>query len=391
MTGVTMAPEAPGALLSPVAEPASIYEVLVAISCPDRSLDPRVLSDIDWEGLLACARHHSLLPLLAHRLLELRDSALLPADTPARLRTEFQENLFRNITLLEHIKDVLAAWRDSDISGIPYKGPVMAEQLWGSVALRECSDIDFLVRRQDVDRAGEVLVRLGYERVAPVARGLRPVLVRDASEEQFRHTQSNILLELQWAPAPRTLAVRYDEEQLWRDIKLSAIAGELMTTPTPENLMGLLAIHGWKHNWSKLIWVADLARLVRKTNIEWDLVERSALRSGWHRILVLGVEMVRRVYAVDGPLKADAGVATLAQELEDNLRAGANHTYINWHRQMLRARDSVPDQLKQLCNFIVTPGLGEYAAARLPGWAAAGYLLVRVARVLRFWPEKAFE
>ncbi|MGZ4814812.1 MAG: nucleotidyltransferase domain-containing protein [Terriglobales bacterium] len=368
-----------------------IYDLLVTISSPERQVNLQRLGELDWDLLLSHARHHSLVPLLAHRLLECGDRAMLTTHIRARLRTEFQSNLLRNLNLLEEIKRLLAAWHAAGIQAIPYKGPVMAEQLWGSIALRECSDLDFLVRREHVNRAGEVLLESEYGRVSPVAASLRPALLRNASEEQFRHPRNNILLELQWAPAPRTLAVNFDEEQLWRNVTSIDVAGQPMNAPSSEGLIGLLVIHGWKHNWSKLIWIADLAALISNNDVDWDLLDRSARRSGWLRILLLGLEMARRIYGLESPLGSDQHITALAEELEQHLQAATNHTYLRWHRDMLRTRDRHCDQFRQLRNFIFTPGLAEYAVAKLPAWASPVYWMIRVTHVLQLWPAKALE
>jgi hypothetical protein len=369
-----------------------IYRILVSVSSPGRKLDSAAFQHFeyaDWDTLLVNARHHSLFPLLAHRLLESADRVTLPSQVKARLRTEFQANLLRNFSLLEEIRRILPAWREEGIAAIPYKGPVLGEQLWGSFALRECSDLDFLVPRAKVDRAGDVLRGLGYVSVAPVQDALRGAVIRNASEEQFRHCESSILLELQWAPAPRTLAVRYDEPALWRRITHMAVGGETVNVPSAEDLVGLLVIHGWKHNWAKLIWIADLAVLLQKHDIDWQQVRESATRDGWRRILLLGLEMVRRVYGVTTALAPDAKLRLLAANLERRLQLAQNNSYLGWHRDMLLARDGRVSQIRQLRNFVFTPGLAEYASAKLPACLSPGYRMVRLARVMSLWPEKA--
>jgi len=370
--------------------PHAEFDLLVAISSPGLSLDRTLVEDIDWDALLIHARHHSLMPLLAHRLLEAGVS--LPSSIRARLRTEFQSNLLRNFGLMEEIKRILAAWEAAGIEVIPYKGPVMAEQLWGSFALRECSDLDFLVRREDVERAGLILADLGYNAVSPIAKSLRPALLRNASEEQFRHSSTNILLELQWAPAPRTMAVSYDERQLWRNSTKAIVAGRTVTAPSPEELLGLLVIHGWKHNWAKLIWIADVAALIHLNNIDWEQVFHSASRNGWRRILLLGIAMTRKIYRLtDLPCDTDEGITALANDLHEHLPRATPISYVEWHRDMLRARDCRTHQLRQLRNFVLSPGLGEYATVKLPRWASPAYRLIRLGRVLSLWPAKSVE
>jgi len=374
-----------------VSRETQIFDLLVAASSLESEIPREFLHEIDWDELLRQARHHSLLPLLTHRLLESTGGSLIPNELRDQVRGDFQSRLRCNFGLLEEMKRILATWQNHGIAAMPYKGPALAQQLWGSFALRECSDLDFLVRREDIALAAEVLAEIGYRPETQIPSWLGSALLRDASELQFRHMKSNLLLELQWAPAPRTLAISYDEEELWRNRISVSLAGLTVTAPSPEDLLGLLVIHGWKHNWSKVIWVADVANLLDRYDLDWDRVRRSAAESGWRRILSLGLEMARRVYRVDAPVPVDSGIAALAGEFEHNLRAAADSTYIHWHRDMLRARDSLRQQAKQLANFVFTPGLAEYSAYELPRWAAPAYRFIRLTRVAAMISAKVTE
>ncbi len=365
-----------------------IYRALIAVSSPEQPLELAVFDGIGWDELLRRARYHSLSPLLAHRLLE--SSVEMPLELRARLKQEFQSNLRRNFALLDETTRIASVLREEGIDAIPYKGPILAEQLWGSFALRECSDIDLLVRRADVDRAAQILSSLGYCAVSAVSQSLRRKFVRNASEEQFRHAESDIFLELQWAPAPRAMAVDFDEESLWRNRSTTKIAGAEVNSPGPKDLFSLLAIHGWKHNWSKLIWVADVAQLIHRNNIDWDSVQRSAGRGGWRGILTLALATVERVYGLPETISFDRDprVVQLTERLESGLRAAKAHSYLEWHRDMLTARDNRMSQFRPLTSFFLTPGLADYEYVKLPGWASATYRFIRIARLLRFGPSK---
>lgn len=396
MSPTVVLSEESAALAPPAPMEDLTYRALVAVSSPERQLECALFAGMDWEKLLRQARHHSLSPLLAHRLLE--SSVSVPPSTRARLKNDFQSNLRRNFALLEEALRIGRAFRRHQIDVIPYKGPVLAEQLWGSFTLRECSDLDVMVRRPDVDRAGSVLRTLGYSAASPIRESLRSAFIRNASEEQFRHAESNIFLELQWTPAPRAMAVDFNEESLWRNRIPITVTGESVQGPSPEDLFALLAIHGWKHNWSKLIWVADLVQVMRRYRLDWELLRRSAARDGWLRILLLAIAVVERVYGLPGGielerlgLESDSHLVALVRRLEDGLREGSDHGYLQWHRDMLSARDNGFSQIRQLVNFFFTPGLADYQCTTLPRWGSKGYRLVRMARLARFGLQRGRE
>jgi hypothetical protein len=95
----------------------------------------------------ACVRRQypSLPPQIQHRLAEIdRSSAIAAFYWSSELRSVLGEFAKRSIPVL------------------PLKGPLLAERLYGSTALRACRDLDLLVSENDLARAEEILTECGY-------------------------------------------------------------------------------------------------------------------------------------------------------------------------------------------------------------------------------------
>lgn len=367
----------------------SIFKLLVNAVSNWEPLQSVSLADSDFDNFLTSAKYHGVLPLVVSRLLE-QPAAGLDRN---RLHALLNESLMRSFPLIEEILRITESFRSEGVPIMPYKGPTMAEDLWGSFSLRECSDIDFLIRPVDIERSGEILGALAYSRVSAVATHLRPALLRNASEEQFRHANNGILLELQWAPAPKVLAASFDTQSLWRNCREIDFAGGRVFAPSREDLMLLLCVHGWKHNWSRLIWIADLARLIRGHSLDWNRIDSLARRTRSTGIVALGIEMVHLAFGLEPPhnVKVHARIGELAAKLFDHTKSEQSFSYLQWHRFMLAARDSYRDRVEHVLRFLFTPGIGEYQTVNLPKWASAGYRAIRVGRVLKLLPSVAAE
>lgn len=379
---------------SRVSRPEDIWVALVNAASVNTEINPELFTNLDWEGFISAAEYHGVVSIVAQRVLESSAAQHISPDMQGRLRKVFQKSLMRSLLLVQEIHQITRAFREKNIPMIPYKGPTLAEQYWGSFSLRECVDLDFLVQAKDVEAAGAILDRLGYSRVSPIAQHLRTALVRNASEEQFQHRETNLLLELQWAPAPQVFALNFDSGVLWTRTRKYELAGEKVIAPSAEDLLLLLCIHGWKHNWSRLIWVGDVAQLLRQEQIDWHLLLRSANRDGLFGILSLGLQLAHRIFGVPLPpvcFTVDPAFAKLADELILRMERTQPCSYFEWHRFMLAARDGIADRFKQMMKFLVTPGLGEYAATALPTALTFAYPVVRIARVLRLMPGKTRE
>jgi len=139
-------------------------EALLALLRPEperswalRHLD--ALVPVERDRLLERLRHHGL-GGWAHKVLDAA-GIVPPEELAAPLAADHRATLARNIVLLSAYEKVSAALSEAGVDHIPLKGIQMLGTLYGDLGTRVLSDIDLLVREGDLERAGEVLCRLG--------------------------------------------------------------------------------------------------------------------------------------------------------------------------------------------------------------------------------------
>ena len=181
-------------------------------------------------------------------------------DPPSRLLSRFRPAQF---IFTAKMFALLDAFEAEGIAAVPLKGPVLAESLYPDPVLRPFSDLDFLVRKQDVPAALRVLTREGYR----LGRTSRAAAFRHAARvsncELLFHQEGMPRVDLQWEIGPADYPFRFDPEILWRSLHRTRIAGREVPSLSPEVLLLFLCVHGAKHLWSRLQWLGDVARLVR--------------------------------------------------------------------------------------------------------------------------------
>lgn len=360
----------------------SLFDALVNSASPRSSIRPALFHGIDWQRFLDAAYYHGIHAIACKRLLE-SNLDLQPAEREL-LRAALQSTSTKSFRLVQEVLRVTRSFRERRLRIAPYKGPVLAEDLWGSFALRDCADLDFLVPFEEADRAASLLQELGYSELSPIPSHLRPALHRNASEEQLVNHEKNILLELQWSPAPRVLGIDFDASTMWNRVREIDFAGNRVLAHAPEDLFVLLAIHGWKHNWSRLLWVGDVAQLMQSNVLKWNEIFRFAERNHVLGIIRLAIGTAHACFNIELPdgHKPIAAQRHLVEALLRHLRDATPASYSDWHRLMLAARDTNRDKFRQVTRFLLTPGLGEYNFAALPAWAQSGYRAIRLARVM---------
>ena len=132
-------------------------EVELLLTCARASLnDSRkarvkelATGDLDWDYLLQLADRHGLQPLLYWHLNEVC-AASVPERQLQLLRVAFQRVSALNIFLTHELRRLLSLFAENNITAVPYKGPALALQLYGNVALRQFSDLDIMVHPRDV-------------------------------------------------------------------------------------------------------------------------------------------------------------------------------------------------------------------------------------------------
>ena len=257
---------------------------------------------LDWAALRQMAQGHGVSPLVYARLQALGET-LLPAEERARWNTFYRANARHNLYLARRLLRVLELLTGGGVEALPFKGPVLALQAYGDLSRREFNDLDILVRPRDFRPAHELLTRAGYRPLfstederqrgwVPLGwgpeGGQAPRGARPAGHLAF--AEGDCTLELHWATAPGFLAPPSAAEMFWQGTQSVELLGRTVRTFSPQNTLLVLCIHGARHRWGELRWIADLAQLVERTpEGAWSPLLAQGEELGMRRILGLGL------------------------------------------------------------------------------------------------------
>jgi hypothetical protein len=280
---VTLAPEQEALLL--LARPPS--------PARRRRLEVLLAGDLDWDALLDLVARHGLAPLLQRALSG-------PVAIPDRIRETLMAMsrawALRAAVQREELASVLHALSADGVAAMPLKGAAVAERHYGDPDLRAYSDLDVLVRRDEVGRAHEVLHRLGYaadrrERLLDLERDLR------RTEGGWDH-----VLELHWGLGWGGRPDRAALEDLWSEARPAAVAGAPAWVPTAEWEFLVLADHFGRHEWRGLKWLLDLDAVARHSAFDWGRTLSKADRFECRESVDLAGALCHRLLATPVPV-----------------------------------------------------------------------------------------
>jgi hypothetical protein len=342
---------------------------------------------IDWEAALRLADQHGTASLLYQNLSRVSD--VVPAQVLASLGERHERNIHKSLFLARELIRILDCLDALGIDVIPYKGVVVSEAYYGDLALRQAGDMDLFVRRQEVVRIKSALRDLGYTTRLVVPDEVLEDYLESGYEWTFDSPAGPNLLELQWALEPRFYAVDFDMDRLFERAVKVTVAGRRMKMPCPEDLALVLSVHAAKHAWGRLIWLCDIAQVLKRENLNWDLVQSRAREFGIERILFITLLLANQLLAmpIPGTLEAaileDSTARVIADEIAGTMGAGVSYSVeqVSYFRLMMRVRERRLDRWRFLGRLTLTPGLGEWEAVRLPRVLFPLYRVVRLARL----------
>ncbi len=381
---------------------ASAWDVLLAASLADATeSDLRGIVGVleraaverpaEWEAVLRLADEHGTSSLVYQNLARVGGAvpSVAAAAALASLRQRYERNVHKSLFLARELIRILECLDGLGVEAMAYKGVVLSEAYYGDMALRQAGDIDVFVRRQDVARIKRAVRDLGYTPRVPIAEDAEEDYIAAGYEYSFDSAAGRGLLELQWALQPRFFAVDFDMDGLFERAVHVTVAGRGVKTPAPEDLLLVLSVHAAKHVWGRLIWLCDIAQILKRENLNWDWVQARAREYGIERILRVTLLLAERLLrtAIPGPMEKsvleDGAARAFTDEIAVRLAGGVSYNVetVSYFRVMLRLRERRVDRWRFLARLTFTPGPGEWEAVRLPRVLFPLYRLVRLGRL----------
>lgn len=256
--------------------------VLACLRWPQNTVDGdriRALAEqpIDWAHLVEILRHHKVTPLFLHNF-EAFASGTMPWEIASTLRAECVTNADICLRRASHLVTLQRLFREQYVDLRIFKGIPLAITAYQDPTLRDAGDIDLLISKKAIFRAGEIMRELGYARFEPRAR-LTPRRLRSYLAHQkdfsYEHPSAGVVIDLHWRlfrnPFLPSNAGIDEVGTAWLNLGTERIA----TLPTPR-LLVYLCVHGALDGWLRLKWLADIGALLHTMSGD-ELAEAAAL------------------------------------------------------------------------------------------------------------------
>jgi hypothetical protein len=332
-----------------------------------------IAGGVDWQALNEAADAHGVRALVCSQLLA-NFSEMLPEEWRTQMRRHVEETAQRNLYLTAEMFRLANIFRAEGMFAVPYNGPLLAAQAYGNLAMRQFTDLDFAIRQIDVPRAAAVLEANGYKAVfgaTPPQEGTRPT----HSEYQFVRAAGNVIVEMQTEITLRYFPRKLKFDALEKRLTTISIAGGEILSFSPEDTLILLSVHGAKHFWERLMWIADISELSQATPaIQWDKLFSRAKEMEVSRAVNLALYLAHQMLGTPLPDRVLAKVLGdhIVKKLGDgicmqfSMNAHASFPVFARFRFRVASRDSLFAGLQFVMRIATSPTEPDRVALALP-------------------------
>ena len=267
---------------------------LLLYCCRTKNADPSELRGIDWNIFLKKARNEGISPLVFSRLPEVAKHHDIPEYVREDLEKDYYLNAAKNALIFEGLGKALETFRKAGLQVIVLKGAALAETVYGNPALRSMSDVDLLVKKENLHQIDELLKKLGY---SPADRSVDDVDFTSTylTTLDYRNPGKNSpSFHIHWhfvnSTVPNESYINHIKmEDIWRDAVKTNIADIETWVMSPHHLIIHLSEHALRvtHSLSKLSYFCDIDRAINYygKGLDWNLLIQDAIRFNLNKMV----------------------------------------------------------------------------------------------------------
>ena len=265
----------------------------------------------DWTRLVEKARQEGVSAVLFYNIAKHHLEDLVPRESYRNLSNHYYANLKRNMSIIGELREVLATFQEAGIPCIVLKGIALAELVYPSIGMRGMSDVDILVKKEDLFTVDKHLSSHGYTSAdSTVTKAIHNPVGYLASLEYRKNDPSPLNLHVHWhivnTSVPATMFVeRIDINRLWENSAMTAVADSRALMLRPEHLIIYLCEHALRvgHSFDRLILICDIFFSIKafENIIDWDFVSEESRRFGLSRFVYYGLSIVKHYTSLGIP------------------------------------------------------------------------------------------
>lgn len=239
---------------------------------------PPTTSSVDWNEILSLAARERVTSLVFAAVG--LDNEDVPYPVRRNLAQSFQTAAEGAREGYGQLANVLRRLKSAGLKPLLLKGAALARFTYEDPALRPFSDVDVLVRLNEIEAIHRVLLTSGYalagDEPSPADRTWRQ------GRGYYDPDGRRLVIDVHWRYSGYPLLMQMDYPGVFQRALEVLIEGEPVLLPSPADMLVALSIFFLRELWygkPKLRYLRDLLEVIRQHRIDWGVVLGTAQES----------------------------------------------------------------------------------------------------------------
>lgn len=251
---------------------------------------------LDWNYFITTAKKNAVFSLIYHHLKDKK--GIIPKDTKRKLQSLYIDNSSRNLLLLEELQKALSTLRIMGIPVIILKGMNLLENVYENIALRPMTDIDILIRKEDLARFDACVRKIGFSTSynyqdyinLPQSSYLNTIVYQKEGKScTFLHLHWHIINST--VPLFDNIIENINMEKIWQEAMSTKISEVETLSLSPHHQLLYLSLHAFNHSFDRHILLCDISEVINTyiDNLDWKQLLKDAFDFNLNRIVYYGL------------------------------------------------------------------------------------------------------
>lgn len=265
-------------------------------------LDNVESGSVDWQYILDCSTNHRISHLVYSNILKFIDKKVT-TDVLESFKKISIENTRKALLLTSSLIKIANDLNGLGITAMALKGPLLSQLLYGNTSARDYSDLDLLIRKEDLNTVKEYLYKNGFKQQFDLTQSQDDYYLNSGYYYfNFISVEKSIIVDLHWSTHSPNYSFSRGLDYFICNQQTVEINKFKFNTLRPEDVLMELCIHTAKHNYSSLIWLSDIANTLSIfPAMDYDYVKTEAEKRNCSRMLRFTFSFINDLYKMNLP------------------------------------------------------------------------------------------
>ena len=266
-----------------------------------------------WTALIYEAGRHRVAPLLYKKIKHAGAENIISADTLNALRKQYLATAARNTIIFSQLNELVAILNSKNIPVVLLKGAHLAEFVYNDISLRPMSDVDILVKEEDLTEALQIVFDEGYQVMETSndekeknMKSYQYSIACDAKHfKTLIHSETKCVLEIHCNITSESSPFKIPPSDLWLNSQKVELNDNSVFILCPDDLLLHLCLHAayddlFGYGLGALYDIALTIKYYHKS-IDWQRLWHRAVRWRTERCLEISLYFAKKCFESSFP------------------------------------------------------------------------------------------